>query len=306
MPALLKAGDRVRFVSPASTPDKEAVFHAAAILESWDLVVEIGHHAFKEYGFLAGRDEHRLADVNDALRDPSIRAIFATRGGKGSYRIADKLDFGAVRADPKFLIGFSDITILHLVLWDRCKLVGVHGALFGVGAKLRNETSDALRGALMSAEPIVLHARPEEQTSALTRGGQASGTLLGGNLDMIATASGWALPDLTGALLLVEAVNMGLGQVDRALTMLVNSGHLKGLNGVAVGQFTGFNSHGDWSVIDVLRHHFTGLDVPVLGGLPIGHGSLPRTVLVGAMVHMDASDGTLVLTANEAAGAGAG
>jgi len=108
-PAKLRAGDKVRFVSPASTPDRESVLRGSEILESWGLRVDFGEHAFDKLGYLAGTDEERLSDLNLAFGAPEIRAIFATRGGKGSYRIADGIDFDAVSRDPKFLVGFSDI-----------------------------------------------------------------------------------------------------------------------------------------------------------------------------------------------------
>ena len=96
----VRVGDRVRFVSPASTPDREAVARGAELLRSWGLDVEIAPHAFDTQGYLAGHDADRLSDLNDALRDPGVRAVFATRGGKGAYRIAADLDVAAARADP--------------------------------------------------------------------------------------------------------------------------------------------------------------------------------------------------------------
>ena len=114
-PPKLRVGDRVKFVSPASTPSREGVRRGAEIVTAWGLRVEMGRHMFDTRGhYLAGRDEDRLADINEALRDPGIRAIFATAGGKGAYRIADGLDFEAACLDPKPLIGFSETTILHL------------------------------------------------------------------------------------------------------------------------------------------------------------------------------------------------
>lgn len=109
LPPKLQVGDTVRFVSPASTPDRERVLLAAEVLENWGLKVESGENAFRKHGYLAGTDAERLADFNAALRDPNVRAIIATRGGKGSYRIADRLDFDAATRDPKFVVGFSDI-----------------------------------------------------------------------------------------------------------------------------------------------------------------------------------------------------
>jgi len=298
LPKMLQPGDRVRFVSPASTPDRDDILERAKLLESWGLVVEFGDHAFRRLGYLAGSDDERLADLNDALRDSEVRAIFTTRGGKGSYRIADRLAFEAVRRDPKPLVGFSDITVLHLNLWKRCRLVGIHGGLVGDASNaVPSETSDSLRAALMSADPIVLQSDTEEMTSALTTQGQAQGRLLGGNLNMISTAAGWALPSLDGAILLLEAVDMGLGQVDRELTMLARSGAFQGVKGVAVGQFTGFKSHGTITVIDLLREHLAALDVPILGGLPLGHGTCPRAIPIGATAQLDATVGTLKVSA---------
>jgi muramoyltetrapeptide carboxypeptidase len=292
LPPSLKVGDKVRFISPASTPDRESVLQGAKILESWGLEVDFGEHVFNESGYLAGTDEERLSDLNSAFRDPKVRAVFSTRGGKGSYRIADRIDFGAVRRDPKFLIGFSDITALHLSLWKQCRLIGVHGALGGEADVERNE---ALRTILTKSEPTVIRSREDETTCDLTTTGNAVGRLVGGNLDMIATAAGWSLPSLNGAILLLEAVNMGLGHVDRELSMLRKAGHLAGVAGVAVGQFTDFSSHGDFTVVDLLREHLQHLDVPILGGLPLGHGKNPTCALIGSMATLDTVDRTLTI-----------
>jgi muramoyltetrapeptide carboxypeptidase LdcA involved in peptidoglycan recycling len=127
-PNVLRAGDAVRLVSPASTPEENNVEQIATMLESNGLRVQLGRHVFDRFGYLAGRDEDRLKDLNEAINDASVRAIITTRGGKGAYRIADGLDFAALRADPKPLIGFSEITILHLAMWSNARVPGIHGA----------------------------------------------------------------------------------------------------------------------------------------------------------------------------------
>lgn len=293
----LRAGDRIRLVSPASTPGKEGVLRCARLYESWGLQVELGHHVFSETGYLAGTDEQRLADINDALRDEGVRAIFATTGGKGSYRIADKLDFAAAARNPKPLIGFSDITALHLALLRESRLAGVHGPLSSWREEfIGPESVESLRSSLMTDADIVLRSDPVESTSALTTRGKAVGPLIGGNLDMLAICAGWALPSLDGAILLVEAAGPWLGEIDRQLTMLGNAGHLRGIKGVAVGQFTRFEPHGNWTIIDVLRDHLNRWDVPILGGLPIGHGKNPQTVPIGTKAVLDADSGTLCVS----------
>lgn len=289
IPAKLSAGDSVRLVSPASPPERESVLAQAAILRSWGLKVEIGDHAFDKKGYLAGEDDDRLADFNAALHDPSVRAIVATQGGKGSFRIADRLDFEAARRDPKFLVGFSDITALHLSLYRHCGLVGIHGALMPDDA----EHCRALRDALMVPGHAPIGARQEEMTATLTTHGRVRGPLIGGNLDMVATAAGWALPRLDGAILLLEAVNMMRGQLDRQLTMLRKAGHLGGVTGIALGQFTGFETPRILSATDILREHLGDLGVPILGGLPLGHGPSSLVVPLGAEAVLDTQTRTL-------------
>jgi muramoyltetrapeptide carboxypeptidase len=296
LPPKLQVGDKIRFVSPASTPEQERVFLARDVLESWGLKVDFGENAFRKVAYLAGTDEERLADFNAALRDPTVRAIIATRGGKGSYRIADRLDFETAKNDPKFVVGFSDITILHLSRWKNCRLVGIHGALYvDDEGRIPEETSSSLQKILMTSEDVVISSREDEPTSALTTEGTASGRLIGGNLNMIATAAGWALPDLNGAILLIEAVEMHLGQVDRELTMLRKGGHLAGVGGVAVGQFTKFNPSGRLTIIDLLRDHLGQLNVPILGGLPLGHGKSPLSILIGSMAFLDTAARKLIV-----------
>jgi muramoyltetrapeptide carboxypeptidase len=149
---------------------------------------------------------------------------------------------------------------------------------------------------LLTSEDICLHSRSDEETTALTTAGMAKGRLIGGNLETISAAAGWSLPSLEGAILLIEAVNMFSGQMDRQLTMLRKAGHLRGVAGIAVGQFTDcFNPIAGFSVIDLLREHLEPLKVPVLGGLPFGHGHHPQSTLVGAMALLDAAAGTLTV-----------
>jgi muramoyltetrapeptide carboxypeptidase len=222
---MLHPGDRVRIVSPASTPEKDGVYRCA-------------------------------------------------------------------RANPKFVVGFSDITNLHLILWQECRLVGIHGPM---PAGMPPASVEALRRSVMTPDPVALRSDALEATSVLTTTGRTSGRLLGGNLDAITTAAGWSLPSFDGTILLVEGVGVGLGHIDRQLTMLTNAGHLDGLRGVAVGQFTKCGTHGDWTAVDVLRDRLNRLGVPILGGLPIGHGMHPRTVPLGTVATLDADAGTLVV-----------
>lgn len=270
-----------------------------ATLRSWGLEPEVGPHALDRDAYRAGTDEDRLADVDAALRDPGLRAVFATRGGKGAYRIADRIDLAAARENRTLLVGCSDITVL-LLRAVGADLPSVHGPMLGVDVDLGAPAVERLRRALMTDDPVVVPSDRAEATAALTNGGRAvTGTLIGGNQDSIATAAGWALPNLDGAILLLEGFNQRLGHLDRQLTMLRNAGHLDGIAGVAVGQYVACGPERDeppaWSPLDVLRHHLDRWAVPVLGGLPIGHGVDVHTVPLGTTATLDPTGGTLTL-----------
>ncbi len=295
----LKAGDQVAIVSPASYPTPEHVADMVSELEGWGLDVHVGEHVTAQHGYMAGTDEARLGDLNVAIRDPEIRAIFASRGGAGSYRIADHIDIDAARTDPKPLIGFSDITTLHLTFWARGRLASVHGCIG------RNQAADDVKRLIMDGAELQISADESLLSGPLRTGGKAIGPLVGGNLREIAGMVGAGLPDLTGSVLFVEDLrHIGLGQVDRNLTQLLRSGSLKGIAGIALGLFAGFETYDDrgWNLLDVLQDRLMGLGVPVLGGIKAGHGGVnergepdQRSLCLGGTVELDASAGTLTM-----------
>jgi muramoyltetrapeptide carboxypeptidase len=296
---MLRVGDRVQLLSPASWPDPEWLQASIDILESWGLLVDVGAHALDRWGYMAGRDEDRLADLNNAFRDPGVRAIITTRGGAGAYRIADSIDFDAVRADPKPVVGFSDITYLHLALWHHCRLAAIHGALAGPTA------AATVHQLLMSTQPVTLKRDPQALSAAVGVSGVATGPLVGGNLTAVAGSVEASRGSFDGSILFLEGPRtIGLGQVDRALTLLLRSGALDGVRGVALGLFDGFDDYTDrgWNLIDVLADRLAVLNVPVLGGLFAGHGGIgldggpdQSALPLGAVARLDADAGTLTV-----------
>ncbi|GAB3408319.1 S66 peptidase family protein [Flindersiella endophytica] len=295
-PPALKAGDLVRVVSPASKPTESLVARGVEILESWGLRVELGDHVFDKLSYLAGTDADRLADLNAALRDPEVKAVFASRGGAGATRIVEGMDFAAVRADPKPLIGFSDITVLQLALWARCRVSTIHGPMMNWDdSRTGPESAEALRAALMTTAPVTLKRSDDQVTAPVEVPGRASGLLLGGNLSMIAAAVGSSyFPSLRGAILVIEDTGEPPYHVDRFLTQIDQNQGLRNLAGVAVGQFIGSTGNpGDWTIVDLLRDKLGNLGIPVLGGLLIGHGSGQLTVPFGTHATLDTQAGTL-------------
>lgn len=295
----LQAGDLVRLVSPASYPEQRLVEGYLALLDSWGLRCDVAPHVFDEWGYMAGTDAARLEDLNNAFRSPEVRAIVTTRGGAGAYRIADDIDFDAVRADPKPLLGFSDITYLHLSLMKHCRLGGIHGCLVGARAQA------SVRQLLMTTEPITLQSDSTAVSASVTFPGRAHGRLIGGNLASVATSVGVRLPSLAGAILFLEDQRVvGLGTIDRQLTQLTSAGALDGIAGVALGSFEGFRDYRDrgWRLSDVFADRLGKLGVPVLGGFHAGHDlsgpdDKPDQIALplGSMATLDTATATLTI-----------
>jgi muramoyltetrapeptide carboxypeptidase len=296
---VLLRGDLVALVSPSGPTRPERVARGISLLESWGLRVTVGPHAFARSGYFAGSDAQRLADLDGALADPAVRGVICTRGGYGVQRLLDNLDLAAVHADPKLVVGFSDITALQLALWRGARLATVHGpGAAWLDQRTGPESAESLRRALMTTEPVVVKARPDEETSGvrLAGAGPVTGTLLGGNLCLLAASVGTHdLPDLDGAILLLEEVDEPPYKIDRMLTQLRRAGVLRGVAGIAVGQFTDCADGWAVSVADVLAERLGDLGVPVLGGLPVGHGADQLTVPVGVPATLDVDAGTLTV-----------
>ncbi|WP_454129671.1 S66 peptidase family protein [Kitasatospora aureofaciens] len=284
------------------SPSRDDVERGVELLTSWGLRVELGRHVLDQWGYCAGRDGERAADLNEAFADPGVRAVIATRGGKGTYRITRDLDTDALRRDPKPIVGFSDITHLHTTVWAACRLASLHGPFVSTPDKGHDGPAEALRRALMTTDPVVLHRDVSQTTAQIRVDGTASGPLLGGNLDALRTMAGAGLPHFGPSILFLEHKRgTGLGEVDRALTQLIGTGALSEIKGVALGQFLGFDvddgdeSLGGWGIADVLRDRLQHLDVPILGGIPAGHGPNPPTIPLGAQAVIDTDAGTLTV-----------
>jgi muramoyltetrapeptide carboxypeptidase len=296
-PVALRPGDTVMLVSPSGPTRPERVARGVELLREWGLDPVAGPDVYARHGYLAGTDEVRLRSLNAALRDPAVRAVLCTRGGYGAQRIVDGIDLAAVRADPKLVVGFSDITALQLALWRGARLATVHGpGTAWLDERTPRASAESLRNALMTDDEIVVKADDAAETGTVRAGDTAHGTLLGGNLCLLAASVGTQdFPDLRGAVLLLEEVEEPPYKVDRMLTQLRRAGALAGLAGIAVGQFT--RCADDWpvTVAHVLTERLADLGVPVLGGLPIGHGHGQLTVPLGVPATLDVAAGTLTV-----------
>jgi muramoyltetrapeptide carboxypeptidase len=251
---------------------------------------------------MAGRDEDRAADLNAMWRDPEVRAIFCLQGGYGSPRIVPLLDRDAIAANPKALMGYSDITALHLAVaaWGDQLTFYSNGAA-GVGAPDASDFSkQALHRALFGAEPYGrIGPDPDDPWVTTIRGGRATGRLIGGCFGLVEGTIGtdWEI-DTRGRILFLETVEEGhVYEIDNGLTHLRNAGKLDEVAGVVIGDMPGKHSgvFQELSLEDVLEELLAPLRVPVIAGLPIGHGKHHATVPVGALATLDGDAGTLVV-----------
>jgi muramoyltetrapeptide carboxypeptidase len=254
-----------------------------------------GANVLARHGYLGGTDAERLHDLNAALADERIDAIWCVRGGYGVTRLLLHVDYASLTRRPRALIGFSDVTALHAAVGTRCELVSYHGPT------ARNELStfshDSLRRAAIERVDPCGHA-PAART---IRGGRAHGRLVGGNLALLAALAGTPYaPDYRGALLLLEDVGEPAYRIDRMLVQLALSGALAQIAGLVVGHFTP-GATGDEIGMDTLDHLIREAaevaGVPALAGVPVGHIHDQWTLPLGADAELDAD--ALTLTVNE-------
>ncbi|MFE3547369.1 LD-carboxypeptidase [Streptomyces kronopolitis] len=296
-PPRLRPGDRVAVVAPSGPLSPERLDRGLDVLRGWDLdPVPAPHvrgtHATLRY--LAATDEERARDLQAAWCDPSVKAVFAARGGYGAQRMVDLLDWDAVRAAaPKPLVGFSDVTVLHEAFAVRAGVSTLHGPAVAGEVFLKDEATRAhLRRTLFAPETVRTLAAPSAR--ALVPG-RAHGVTLGGCLTMLATEVGAprARPGAAGGLLLLEDVGEPPYRVDRALTQLLRAGWLEGVAGIALGSWARCGPYE--RVREVLMDRLGGLGVPVAEECGFGHGDSALTVPLGVPAVLDATAGTLVL-----------
>lgn len=306
-PARLREGDLVALVAPASvTYDEDTLLVAVESLEALGLRVRVGEHVMERYGYLAGRDEERAADINAAFADGEVRGVIALRGGWGASRALPWIDFDMIAANPKVVLGYSDITSLLLALLARSNLVGFHGP--NATSPWSEFTTREMRRVVFGGEtPLMRNPRLRNGTLAVRQfrtypivPGRARGRLVGGNLTLFAALAGSPyFPDTTGAIVFLEEVDEYIYRCDRMLTQLALAGVFEKAAGVVFGGFTDCgvspDGYGRFSLNDVFQHHMVPLGKPAFSGAMFGHIAQKRTLPVGTMAEIDAEAGTIEL-----------
>ncbi len=306
-PPRLRPGDTVGLIEPAGfVDDAFDLEDVKRNIVAMGLVPKAAPHLLDRYGYLAGADKDRAADINTLHADPEVKALFAVRGGWGCARILPYLDWATIRASPKLLVGFSDITALHLAYAARAGFTTIHGPVASSG--WNRFSWDYFRAvAFDGAMPTFTNPQGHEDRLVQRVGtirtyakGRASGRLIGGNLTVLAALMGtpW-LPDFSGAILFLEDVGEQPYRIDRMLTQLALGGVLAKVAGVVFGQCTDCAptgpSYGGFTVSEVIDQHLSPLGVPVFQGAQFGHVASQFSLPVGIRAEMDADAGTIRL-----------
>lgn len=277
-PNYLKKGDNIAIVAPAGKIAREKVEIAVSILRGWGLNVVLGANLFNDHFQYAATDSERLADLQQALNDKSVKAILLARGGYGVIRILDQLDFTNFRKNPKWLIGFSDITILHSHLHANFEIESIHGTM---SAGLTDPTSaESLRKALFGEKLSY-----KIESNPLNRKGTASGRLVGGNLAILCSLMGSASDINTrGKILFIEDVGEYLYRLDRMMWQMRRSGKLTYLKGLIVGGMTDMKDNDipfGKKAYEIVAEAVKEYNYPVCFGFPAGHQEENRALVMG-------------------------
>ncbi len=278
-PKSLQPGDKVALISTARKIERETVQPAVAMLERWGLQVVMGQHLFAEHHQFAGTDAQRAADLQQAINDPSIRAIICARGGYGTVRLLDHIDFSALANDPKWIAGYSDVTALHAHIHTNYGIETLHSTMPVNFPTNTPEALASLQFALFGS-PID-HSAPAH---AMNRNGHCEGEVVGGNLSILYSLNGSnSAINTQGKILFLEDLDEYLYHVDRMMMNLQRSGMLHQLAGLIVGGMSDMNDNiipFGKTAEEIIWEHVAAYDYPVCFNFPVGHLPDNRTLIV--------------------------
>lgn len=270
-PAILQKNDSIGVVSPGRKLDSETLQSGIRVIESWGFKVRPGKNIFSTaHSYFSGSDAERLDDFQTLLDDASIKAIMCARGGYGTTRFLDKLDFSSFLKNPKWICGFSDITALHLKL-QTLGIQSIHGTMPILFSKPESALSLETLSKVLSGKPVTLEAGSNSKNKA----GKVSANLVGGNLSLIVDSLGTESEvDTKNKILVIEEVDEYLYKIDRMLVQLKRAKKLHHLAGLAVGHMTDIKDtelpFGE-SIEEIVLNHVQEFDYPVGFGFPVGH-----------------------------------
>jgi muramoyltetrapeptide carboxypeptidase len=306
-PPRLRKNDVVGIVAPASPPSTtQKIERGVRYLEKIGYRVKLGTHVMEVHGYLAGNDDQRASDLNTMFGDRQVRAIIAVRGGYGTPRLLEKIDYGLIRRNPKILVGYSDLTALQLAIYKRTGLITFSGPMLGVEfcEGMDPFTEEFFWRLLTSPVPLRTISNPGGRPLTIvrspSRNSSAVGRLLGGNLSMIVSLLGTPFqPRFTNSILFLEEVGEEPYRVDRMLTQLRLAGVFEAVQAMLIGSFIDCvpsNRRRPSLTTDEVLHEMTrNVDVPILSGLAYGHTPRKLTMPIGVRAKVDAATGSVQL-----------
>ncbi len=298
-PSRLKKGDLISVVSPASPPlDASKVHRGVRYFESLGYRVTISKNVFNVNGYLAGSDDERAEDINQAFADKNVKAIICSRGGYGTPRILDKIDYEIIKRNPKIFVGYSDVTALQLAIFKKTGLVTFSGPMMAVefggefDKKLDPFTEERFFD-LVTSHKKIGNVKSNKDFKLSFRGKKKSqGRLLGGNLSLIASILGTEyIPDFGESVLLIEEVSEEPYSIDRMLTQLRLAGVLSNVSALALGQFTNCAPEEPnkpyRTLEEILREDLFSSGKASVLNIPYGHVPVKLTLPIGLLVSVD-------------------
>jgi muramoyltetrapeptide carboxypeptidase len=275
----------VGIVAPAGPIDPSELEHAIGLLESFGHRTILSNQLYDRSGYLAGDDEVRLEALHAMFEDKEVKAILCARGGYGTLRILDRINFELIRDHPKIIVGYSDITALLLAIYQLTGLVTFHGPVVKEFSKNQEKNLEFILELVYGETFPSLDLK---NTDTL-RQGKGAGTLLGGNLSLITSLIGTTfLPSFRKAIVFIEECDEPLYRIDRMLTHLRLSGVFHGIHGLMAGRF---DACGDKDAINrLLLEAVADQKIPVMSGLPVGHGRENITLPLGLKTSIDTDD----------------
>ena len=284
VPQPLAAGDLIYITAPAKAIEKEHVDFAVAFFENADFRVLVSKNCLGQHHYFSGTDEERLEDLQYGIDHPEVKAIVCARGGYGCVRIVDRIQWASMLREPKWMVGFSDVTVFHQHL-QRFNLPSIHGSMV---LNFKDNSHEALNTLLMALKGESFSVAA---TSNFNKSGSAEGTIVGGNLSIVYSLIGTNnQPDYSDKILFVEDLAEHLYHIDRMFYALNKSGILDKIRGLVVGGMTELEDTATpfgMSVEEIILAHFQYRNIPIAFGFPAGHLNDNRALILGKKVRFN-------------------
>jgi len=301
LPPFLQKGDTIGICAPARKVSKEDIADCIIWLKSKGFKVLESENLYSEYNQFSGNDAQRAEDFQAMMDHPEVKAVLSARGGYGCVRFIDQLDFTNFKKSPKWLIGFSDLTVMHSHVHSQLNVATLHAAMaYGLTGERRQEESAEALITLLMGKPMNYRINADPNNEEFTRIGKTTGTLIGGNLSLIYSLSGTASDiDTRGKILFIEDLDEYLYHIDRMMMQLKRSGKLSELKGLIVG---GMNDMRDntipfgKSAVEIIAEAVEEYNYPVCFGFPSGHIPKNLPLILGGEITLEVSAKTINIT----------